>query len=76
MSLSAAAPSPHLTRDEVRARLRSGGPILVDVRVRAGFDEGHLPGAISLPVAEIPQRAREILPDPSREIIVYCGSFT
>lgn len=76
MSLPAAAPSRHLTREEVRSRLRAGGATLVDVRARAGFDEGHLPGAISLPVAEIPGRAREILPGPSQEIIVYCGSFT
>jgi rhodanese-related sulfurtransferase len=76
MSLPPAAPSRHLTRDEVRARLRAGGAILVDVRARAGFDEGHLPDAISLPVAEIPERASEILPDPSQEIIVYCGSST
>jgi rhodanese-related sulfurtransferase len=60
----------------MRARLRAGGTILVDVRAKVGFEEGHIPGAISLPVGEISSRAREVLPERSREIIVYCGSFT
>ena len=76
MAVSAAPSSHSLTREELRDRLKAGGAILVDVRARAAFEEGHLPGAVSLPVAEIAERARQVISDLSREVIVYCGSFT
>ena len=73
---SAVAPSrPPVSRDELVARLREGA-LLVDVLPHPSFVEGHIPGAQSLPVADISDNARRVLPDLSRDIIVYCGSFT
>jgi len=37
---------------------------------------GHIPGAINLPYESIADRARELLPNPLAEIVVYCGKFT
>lgn len=43
---------------------------VVDVRPREEFDAGHFPGAVSIPLAELPDRYRE-LPDGA-EVVVYC----
>jgi len=46
-------------------------PVLLDVRTRADFDAGHINGALSLPLAEIPDRYGEV--PRGVEIIVYAG---
>lgn len=57
--------------ESIRADLQSGGsPQLVDVRSRAEWLKGHLPGAISVPLLGIDQGARQV--DPSRRSLVYC----
>jgi rhodanese-related sulfurtransferase len=43
---------------------------LVDVRSRAEWLKGHLPGAISMPLLDLRSTARSI--DPSRRSLVYC----
>ncbi len=57
---------------DVAAALESGEPdfVLVDVRSRAAFEAGHLPGAISLPYAEIDAGTATALPDGL--VVVYC----
>ena len=52
------------------------GVAIVDVLPTQAFERSHIPSALSLPVADIAERAAEVLPDKSQEIIVYCGSFT
>ncbi|MBZ5733189.1 MBL fold metallo-hydrolase [Nocardioides sp. TRM66260-LWL] len=47
----------------------SATPVLVDVRDRAEFDAGHLPGAVHLPLHEIETRAHEL---PAGELWVHC----
>lgn len=65
-----------ISRDELLRRLGDPTLTIVDVLPRASFEGGHIPGALSLPVADLPMRARDVLPDPTAEIVVYCGSFT
>jgi rhodanese-related sulfurtransferase len=61
-------------RDELLARLRRGGVVLVDVRPREEFAAGHIDGAQSIPIDELERRLSE-LPD-DREVIAYCrGPF-
>ena len=43
---------------------------LIDVRSRAEWLQGHLPGAVSMPLPELNGQAVSI--DPSRRILVYC----
>jgi len=73
---SAAQSVPEISRDEVRARLGDPSLALVNVLPREAFAASRIPGSVSLPVPEIPQRAREVLPRPSQEIAVYCASST
>jgi rhodanese-related sulfurtransferase len=43
---------------------------LIDVRSRAEWLKGHLPGAVSLPLLEIESKAQTI--DPNRHSLIYC----
>ncbi|HEY3002527.1 MAG TPA: metalloregulator ArsR/SmtB family transcription factor [Kribbellaceae bacterium] len=59
-----------ITRDDLRARLRDGDVVVVDVRPAAEYAAGHIRGAISIPVADLKARLGEI-PDGS-EVVAYC----
>ena len=60
-----------ITYEELLERLRGGG-ILLDVRTKQEFMEGHLNGAIVIPYYEISKRIENIIPNKEQEIIVYC----
>jgi rhodanese-related sulfurtransferase len=48
--------------------------ILVDVRTQAEFDEGHIEGALLLPVDQIETLSVEQLLNKDAVILVYCRS--
>jgi len=48
--------------------------IILDVRSEGEFSNGHIEGAILLPVDEIEYRAESILPDKDAVILVICQS--
>jgi rhodanese-related sulfurtransferase len=58
-----------ISRAEAREMLDQGAQ-LVDVRVDHEWETGHLPGAVHIPLAELPARAEEI--DKDRPVILYC----
>jgi sulfur-carrier protein adenylyltransferase/sulfurtransferase len=63
--------------DVERAReLVEGGdpPVLVDVRERNEWNQGHIPGAVLIPLGELEARIEEAAPDRSRPVILYCAS--
>jgi rhodanese-related sulfurtransferase len=72
----APAAVPEISREEMLRRLHDPDLVIVDVLPAAAFAERHIAGAINLPVAEIPARARAVLPGPGRPIAVYCGGWT
>jgi rhodanese-related sulfurtransferase len=60
-----------VTRQELARRLQDGDHLIVlDVRPAAEHAAGHLPGAVSIPVAELRRRLAELPGD--REIVAYC----
>jgi rhodanese-related sulfurtransferase len=60
-----------LTREELARRLQDGDNLVVlDVRPAAEYAAGHLPGAVSIPVAELRRRLAELPAD--REVVAYC----
>jgi rhodanese-related sulfurtransferase len=59
--LDAAIPIAFITAKTVKQRLADGTPqLLVDVRKRASYDAAHLPGAVSIPLQELPSRMADI----------------
>jgi len=76
---AARAEIDEISTPEARALLdRDGGdaPLFVDVRPRDEWDEGHLPGALHLPRNNLESRVEALIPDRSRELVVYCESGT
>jgi rhodanese-related sulfurtransferase len=57
---------------DVASALGAGEPdfVLVDARSRHAFERGHLPGAVSLPHADIEDAALGALPDGL--VVAYC----
>jgi len=56
--------------DELRRRMRTGDVTVIDVRPEDEFRYGHIPGAISIPVAQLERRLSEI--PRKREVVAYC----
>jgi molybdopterin/thiamine biosynthesis adenylyltransferase/rhodanese-related sulfurtransferase len=48
-------------------------PLLLDVREQDEWQEGHLPGAVHIPRGNLESRVETLIPDRSREIVVYCA---
>ena len=59
-----------LTREALRARLAAGEVIALDVRPAREFAQGHIAGALSIPLDELDARLAELPGD--REIVAYC----
>nr|WP_221376632.1 rhodanese-like domain-containing protein [Actinoplanes polyasparticus] len=58
---------------DVRAALSTTQPgfILIDSRSEAAWEQGHIPGAVHLPTAQIPARALALL-NPDVPVVTYC----
>jgi rhodanese-related sulfurtransferase len=65
-----------MSRAELAGALRARRVTLVDVLSPESFAAMHIPGAINLPLADIPLRAPELLPDRRARIVTYCGGPT
>jgi rhodanese-related sulfurtransferase len=59
--------------DLVRARAANGA-LVVDVRTRSEYDEGHLPNALNIPLHEIKERIAEFAPDKNQPLLLHCAS--
>jgi rhodanese-related sulfurtransferase len=59
-----------IDEEELLRRVRAGEVTLVDVRPREEYVAGHLPGAISVPLSDLPGRAGELR--KRRDIVAYC----
>jgi thiosulfate/3-mercaptopyruvate sulfurtransferase len=60
-----------VTPEEIHERLESGdGPQVVGVRDPGGFATGHIPGALNVPMGELPSRIDEI--EWEEEVVVAC----
>jgi rhodanese-related sulfurtransferase/DNA-binding transcriptional ArsR family regulator len=59
-----------VTFRELRRLMREDDVTVVDVRPAEEYQAGHIPGALSLPVAELKRRLRDLPKD--REVIAYC----
>lgn len=47
--------------------------VLIDVRTKEEYDQGHIPNSINLPLSELDQILREV-PDKNTPLFVYCQS--
>lgn len=59
-----------LPRADLQHMLRKGEAVLIDVRPGIEFEHGHVRGALSIPIEELPSRVDELPRD--RRIVAYC----
>jgi sulfur-carrier protein adenylyltransferase/sulfurtransferase len=61
--------------EQARERLDAPEPpVLVDVREQNEWNQGHIPGAVLIPLGEVETRIAEAAPDRSRPVLLYCAS--
>ena len=56
--------------EELVRRVRAGDVTVIDVRPREEYEAGHLPGAISMPLGELPALAKQLR--KRRDVVAYC----
>jgi len=52
------------------AESEPGALVVVDTRRRSSWDHGHIPGAVHIPTAQIPELTAELIPAGS-QVVVY-----
>jgi len=73
--ISAAAAKVVFMSIEQLRKMENDSPgqlVILDVRERHAYEQEHIPGAINIPRGQLELRVNEILPDPTRRILVYC----
>ena len=64
-----------ITSEEAKEIIDSEEDIVIlDVRTKEEYDEGHIENAILIPNTEIKDRIEEEIPDKDTKILVYCRS--
>lgn len=59
-----------ISHEELMTKVTNGEAVAIDVRPTSEFDEGHLPGAVSVPLEELEKRLAEL--PPEGEIVALC----
>jgi rhodanese-related sulfurtransferase len=65
-----------VTVQDVQSRIQNNGVVLLDVREKEEWDEGHLPGATFLPRGFLEVRVEKAVPERDKPVIVYCAGGT
>jgi rhodanese-related sulfurtransferase len=58
---------------DAAAKSKSGNAVIIDVRDKDEWDEGHIPGAIHMSRGTVELDMEEKLPDTNAMIICHCG---
>jgi rhodanese-related sulfurtransferase len=59
-----------VNNDELVRRIRAGEVTLIDVRPREEYVAGHIPGALSMPLSDLPKRLKQLR--RRAEVVAYC----
>lgn len=63
--------APRITLADAKKDFDSGKAIFIDTRGKSGFDQGHIKGAINIPIDTFEAKFKEIPSD--KKIIAYCS---
>jgi rhodanese-related sulfurtransferase len=68
---------PAITPQSLENKRAAGEALVVlDARPTWDFHEASIPGAIDVPLGELPYRIRDVAPDPRTQVIINCGAVT
>jgi rhodanese-related sulfurtransferase len=59
-----------LSRAELLRRAEAGDVVVIDVRPAEEYAAGHIPGAVSVPLGELPARLDKL--PPGGDVVAYC----
>jgi rhodanese-related sulfurtransferase len=59
---------------EARRLIATQQPFILDVRTPREFNDGHIPGAVLIPVQQLADRVSELAAQRQRGIFIYCRS--
>src|SRR5438132_11092098 len=62
-----------ISPQDAAAKSKSGEAVIVDVRDKDEWDEGHIPGALHMSRGTIELDIEEKVPDANTMIICHCG---
>lgn len=63
-----------ITSQEAKAMMEEGNVVIVDVRTKEEYEEGHILNAVNIPNETIGDQAPQELSDREAVILVYCRS--
>ena len=64
-----------ISQEEAKEMMDNQEVIILDVREQDEYDNGHIPGAVLLPVGSIDEdTAAEVIPEMDSTVLVYCRS--
>jgi sulfur-carrier protein adenylyltransferase/sulfurtransferase len=66
--------APEIDATRAREVFDDAGAVFLDVREPHEWAQGHLHGAIHIPLADVPQEAASALPDRSQSVVAYCAT--
>lgn len=64
----------NISYDDLKELMRNKEIYLIDVRSGQEYEEGHLDGAINIPVYNIENEIQKKVKDKNETIILYCSS--
>jgi rhodanese-related sulfurtransferase len=68
--------TPWITAEELAQRQQQGGLAIFDTRSYEEYHSNSIPGAVSVPGAELVYRFHELVPSPDTFVVVNCGGRT
>ncbi|HEV2306207.1 MAG TPA: rhodanese-like domain-containing protein [Candidatus Acidoferrales bacterium] len=66
-----------ISRDELKRKMeRKDDFLLLETLAPAAYQQGHLPGAVNIPLDKLRELAPDLAPEKDAEIVVYCANPT
>ncbi len=65
--------TPAQVHDQLNGSPGARDIVLVDVREKHEWDDGHIPGAIHVPRGFLELQIEEAVPDKSKKVVLYCA---
>ena len=73
--INACSQTPQISQEEFLEKMkREQKPLVLDVRSRGEYAQGHIAGAVNVPISEVTGRMNELMAYRDQEIIIYCRS--
>ncbi len=69
--------TPQISPQALRTWIGDGEPlVIVDSRTAQEFEQASIPGAVNVPLSELPYHVKDLAPHEKTRIVVHCGAVT